>query len=207
MSARRALTAGAGAGTVRAMEHRATQGRRLSPDELARLEAVMRTPFGAVGVRTEAVGTEDECVGELLYLPHGVREIAPKNRLAREACAQIERYLADPTYSLELPLKPVGTRYQRRVWEKIAAIPAGRVRSYGEVAKDLRSGPRAVGQACGANFFPLAIPCHRVVASGGIGGFGGTKGASGIGSARGDDGFHLAIKRWLLAHEGIAFQE
>ena len=91
-----------------------------------------------------------------------------------------------------LPLKPVGTRYQRRVWEKIAEIPSGRVRSYGEVAKDIRSGPRAVGQACGANYFPLAIPCHRVIASGGIGGF-----------ARNDDGFHIAIKRWLLAHEGI----
>jgi methylated-DNA-[protein]-cysteine S-methyltransferase len=49
-----------------------------------------------------------------------------------------------------------------------------------------------VGQACGANFFPLAIPCHRVVSSTGIGGF-----------ARNDDGFHIAIKRWLLAHEGV----
>jgi methylated-DNA-[protein]-cysteine S-methyltransferase len=177
------------------MEHRATQGRLLSAAELTRFDAVLRTPFGGVGVRTEGLGTEDECVAEIVYLPPGARGIAPKDRLAREACTQIERYLADPAYRLELPLKPVGTRYQRRVWEKIAEIPAGRVRSYGEVAKDLRSGPRAVGQACGANFFPLAIPCHRVVATGGIGGF-----------ARGDDGFHLAIKRWLLAHEGIDYQ-
>jgi len=195
VSLRRALTAGAGVGTVGGMEHRATQGRLLSPAELTRFDAVMRTPFGAVGVRTEAVGTEDECVAEIVYLPHGAREISPKDRLAREACEQVDRYLADPAFRLELPLRPVGTRYQRRVWEKIAEIPCGRVRSYGEVAKDLRSGPRAVGQACGANFFPLAIPCHRVVASGGIGGF-----------ARGDDGFHITIKRWLLAHEGIAFQ-
>jgi methylated-DNA-[protein]-cysteine S-methyltransferase len=177
------------------MEHRATRGRLLSDAELRRFDAVMPAPFGAIGIRTEGLGTEDECIAELLYLPPGARAVAPKDRLAREACAQVERYLADPAYRLELPLKPVGTRYQRRVWEKIAQIPAGRVRSYGEVAKDLRSGPRAVGQACGANVFPLAIPCHRVVASGGIGGF-----------ARGDDGFHIAIKRWLLAHEGIAFQ-
>jgi len=200
------LTAGAGVGTVGGMEHRATQGRLLSPVELTRFDAVMRTPFGAVGVRTESVGTEDECVAEIVYLPPGARGISPKDRLARAACEQVERYLAEPTVRLELPLKLVGTRYQRRVWEKIADIPAGRVRSYGEVAKDLRSGPRAVGQACGANFFPLAIPCHRVVASGGIGGFGGTKGVPRIGSARGDDGFHITIKRWLLAHEGIAFQ-
>jgi methylated-DNA-[protein]-cysteine S-methyltransferase len=174
------------------MEHQATRGRLVPDAELRRFDAVMATPFGAVGIRTEAVGTEEECVAEILYLPPGVPRVAPKNRLAREACAQIERYLADPSQTFELPLKPVGTRYQRRVWEKIAEIPAGRVRSYGEVAKDIRSGPRAVGQACGANYFPLAIPCHRVIASGGIGGF-----------ARNDDGFHITIKRWLLAHEGI----
>jgi len=174
------------------MEHQATRGRLVPGAELRRFDAVMATPFGAVGIRTEALGTEDECIAEILYLPHGVREVAPKNRLARDACEQIRRYLADPSATLALPLKPLGTRYQRRVWEKIAEIPSGRVRSYGEVAKDIRSGPRAVGQACGANYFPLAIPCHRVVASGGIGGF-----------ARNDDGFHVAIKRWLLAHEGI----
>jgi len=174
------------------MKHQATRGRLVPDTELRRFDAVMPTPFGAVGIRTEAVGTEDECIAEILYLPSGVRKVAPKNRLAREACEQIKRYLADPAQEFSLPLKPVGTRYQRRVWERIAEIPSGRVRSYGEVAKEIRSGPRAVGQACGANYFPLAIPCHRVVASGGIGGF-----------ARNDDGFHIAIKRWLLAHEGI----
>ncbi len=174
------------------MENRATRGRLLPRAALGRFDAIVPTPFGGVGIRTEALGTEDECVAEILYLPPGVPAVAPKNRLAREACAQVRRYLDDPAQGFALPLKPVGTRYQRRVWEKITAIPAGRVRSYGEVAEDLRSGPRAVGQACGANWFPLAIPCHRVVASGGIGGF-----------ARNDDGFHVAIKRWLLAHEGI----
>lgn len=174
------------------MEHQAARGRLVPDAELRRFDAVMPTPFGAVGIRTEALGTEDECIAEILYLPSGVPRVAPKNRLAREACDQIRRYLDDPSQRFALPLKPVGTRYQRRVWEKIAEIPSGRVRSYGEVAKDIRSGPRAVGQACGANYFPLAIPCHRVIASGGIGGF-----------ARNDDGFHIAIKRWLLAHEGI----
>ena len=185
------------------MEHQATRGRVLPEAELRRFDAVVPTPFGAVGIRTEGLGTEDECIAEILYLPPGTPEVAPKNRLAREAHAQIRRYLADPSQGFALPLKPVGTRFQRRVWDSIAAIPAGRVRSYCEVAKDIRSGPRAVGQACGANYFPLAIPCHRVVASGGIGGFGGMKGVPHIGAARNDDGFHIAIKRWLLAHEGI----
>jgi methylated-DNA-[protein]-cysteine S-methyltransferase len=174
------------------MEHRATQGRHLRESEVSTLDAVVRTPFGAVGIRTEGVGTEDECVAEILYLPPGMPAVAPKNRLAAAVAKRVEAYLRDPKAPFELPLKPVGTRFQRRVWERIAAIPAGEVQSYGAVAKALRSGPRPVGQACGANYFPLAIPCHRVVSSTGIGGF-----------ARNDDGFHIAIKRWLLAHEGV----
>jgi methylated-DNA-[protein]-cysteine S-methyltransferase len=174
------------------MEHRATNGRLLSGKALQRFDAVMRAPFGGIGVRTEGLGTEDECVAEIVYLPPDTREVAPRDRLAEEACAMFARYLRDPAVPLDLPLKPVGTRFQRRVWAQIAKIPSGRVLSYGAVARELHSGPRAVGQACGANYFPLVIPCHRVVASGGIGGF-----------ARGDGGFHLAIKRWLLAHEGV----
>lgn len=74
----------------------------------------------------------------------------------------------------------------------IHAIPRGAVLTYGEVARRIASAPRAVGQACGANWFPLVIPCHRVTASGGLGGF-----------ARHDGGFHQEVKRWLLAHEGV----
>lgn len=185
------------------MEHRAKQGRHLSAAEVRALDAVVRTPFGAVGVRTEGMGTEDECVAEILYLPPGTPAVPPKNRLAAAAAEQVEAYLRNPKAPFELPLKPVGTRFQRRVWERIAAIPAGEVQSYGAVAKALRSGPRPVGQACGANYFPLAIPCHRVVSSTGIGGFGGARGASHPSRARNDDGFHIAIKRWLLAHEGV----
>jgi methylated-DNA-[protein]-cysteine S-methyltransferase len=78
------------------------------------------------------------------------------------------------------------------VWEAIAAIPRGRTLTYGQVAKQVRSAPRAVGQACGANWFPLVIPCHRVVGAKSLGGFG-----------HHGEGFHLEIKRWLLAHEGV----
>lgn len=83
--------------------------------------------------------------------------------------------------------------FRRSVWAKIAAIGPGRTRSYGEIARELGSAPRAVGQACGANPLPLVIPCHRVVASGGIGGF-----------AHHEAGFYLSVKRWLLSHEGAA---
>ena len=88
----------------------------------------------------------------------------------------------------------VGTAFQQRVWGAIASIPRGHVRTYGDLARLLGSAPRAVGQACGANWFPLVVPCHRVTAAGGLGGFSNSADA---------DGFHLGVKRWLLAHEGV----
>lgn len=150
--------------------------------------ARMPAPFGLVGVRT--VG---DAVAEIAYLPRSAGELAPHNRVAEAACAQIAGYLADPDFLFDLRLGPAGTPFQRKVWRLISAIPRGRTRSYGALAGELGSSPRPVGQACGANRFPLAIPCHRVVAASGIGGF-----------ANHDAGFHVAVKRWLLRHEGAA---
>ena len=83
-----------------------------------------------------------------------------------------------------------GTPFRQRVWQAIHAIPSGRTLTYGELARKLNSAPRAVGGACGDNRIPLVIPCHRVVASGGIGGF--------MHASGGDP---IAIKQWLLRHE------
>ena len=107
---------------------------------------------------------------------------------------QLQAYLQHPDHRFTLSLPQVGSDFQRRVWAAIASIPRGEVRTYGQIAKLIKSAPRAVGQACGANWFPLVIPCHRVTAAGGLGGF-----------AHHDDaeGFHLNVKRWLLAHEGV----
>lgn len=150
------------------------------------------TPFGAMGVRTEA-GQISAC----LYLPEAVfkrQQVAAKNELAERAMQQLLAYCADPDFVFDLPLKPAGTTFQQRVWQAIAAIPRGQVLTYGVVAKGLRSAPRAVGQACGANPYPLIIPCHRVTAAQGLGGF-----------AHSDDqqGYFLQVKRWLLQHEQV----
>lgn len=151
--------------------------------------AIVEAPFGAVGIRTET-----GMLRELVYLPHSFNEKPPGDALSERAALQVERYLQDPDFRFDLPLAEVGTAFQRRVWDTIASIPLGEVLTYGQVAKLIRSAPRAVGQACGANWFPLIIPCHRVTASGGLGGF----------SNHDDEtGFHLGIKRWLLAHEGV----
>jgi methylated-DNA-[protein]-cysteine S-methyltransferase len=148
--------------------------------------AIVAAPGFALGVRC----TGEEVTGIEFLEPQPER--APGNPLAAEAVRQLHAYLADPAFQFGLPLRPSGTAFQRRVWEQIAAIPNGHTRSYGRLAKDLKNAPRAVGQACGANPFPLVVPCHRVVAAdGGLGGF-----------ARQGGGFLLDIKRWLLRHEG-----
>ncbi len=150
-------------------------------------QAVVAAPGFCLGVRCD--GDEVTAIDFLEPRP----EVAPRTPLAREAVRQIRAYLADPRSPFGLPLRPQGTTFQRRVWERIAAIPSGETCSYGEVAQTLRSGPRAVGGACGANPYPLVVPCHRVVAAGGaLGGF-----------ARNRGGFLLDVKRWLLQHEGI----
>jgi methylated-DNA-[protein]-cysteine S-methyltransferase len=94
----------------------------------------------------------------------------------------------------DLPLAIRGTAFQQRVWRGIAGIGAGHVWTYGQLAREIGSVPRAVGQACGSNPLPIVIPCHRVVASGGIGGFAHHPG----------EGFYRNVKRWLLAHEGVS---
>ncbi len=151
-------------------------------------EAKLLTPFALLGIRTDG-----DVLAEITFLPKSDEALAPQDRLAARACAQIERYLEESEFRFDLPIASQGTPFQRRVWRKIAAIGPGLTRSYGEIARELGSSPRAVGQACGANPVPLVVPCHRVLAAGGLGGF-----------AHHEGGFHLAVKRWLLAHEGAA---
>ncbi len=78
----------------------------------------------------------------------------------------------------DLPLAPVGTPFQCRVWAALQTIPYGHTRSYAVLAATLGSVARAVGQANAANPIPILIPCHRVVAAGGLGGYSGGDGAA-----------------------------
>ncbi|OUS16859.1 hypothetical protein A9Q97_02015 [Rhodospirillales bacterium 47_12_T64] len=80
-----------------------------------------------------------------------------------------------------LPLSPKGTEFQRNVWKALYEIPYGKVKTYGDIAREVSSVARAVGGACGANPIPIIIPCHRVIAGNqNLGGFsGGQKGQGG----------------------------
>jgi len=151
-------------------------------------DAVLDLPFARVGIVTQ-----DGRLQQIDYLNRRHRPRAAGSRLAADAARQILRYLKSPGLVFDLPLDLQGTRFQKRVWKALAAIPAGEVRSYGTLARQLGSGARAIGNACRANPLPIIIPCHRVVAASGIGGYSGKT-----------SGPVLAVKHWLLDHEGIS---
>jgi methylated-DNA-[protein]-cysteine S-methyltransferase len=134
--------------------------------------------------------------------PAGIQEIrfGPKSPtgskpsqghpLLAEAARQLRAYFAGELTRFDLPLEPVGTEFQKRVWRQVEAIPYGETRSYAQIAFALGSAGavRAVGAANGANPLPIVIPCHRVIGtSGKLVGYGGG----------------LPLKRKLLELEGV----
>ncbi|HCA27297.1 MAG TPA: cysteine methyltransferase [Betaproteobacteria bacterium] len=148
-------------------------------------QARLAAPLAVLGIRAEA-----DVLTVIDFLPLDTAALAPQTSFAREICRQLHAYLANPRYLFDLPLRPVGTPFQQRVWREMTQIASGEVRCYGELAQALGSSPRAVGGACGANPIPLVIPCHRVVGKNSVGGF-----------MRGREAGPLAIKHWLLRHE------
>ena len=152
--------------------------------------AKMRIPCATLGIRT-ANGT----VTGIEYLPKSERAQAPTDAVAARVVEQIKRYLDDPHFAFTLPLAHAGSAFRQRVRAELAKIPVGESRTYGELARALHTAPRTVGGACGSNAIALVVPCHRVIAGGGsLGGF-----------MNAVDGDPLAIKRWLLTHEGYRF--
>ncbi len=105
-----------------------------------------------------------------------------------EATRQLTSYFQHDLKAFDLPLRPSGGAFQQTVNAAMQAIPYGETREYGEIAEELGSMPQPVGNACGGNSIAIIIPCHRVVASSGLGGF----------SAPGG----VETKIALLRHEG-----
>lgn len=151
---------------------------------------------------TLTFATLDTPIGRLTLIrsPRGLREIRfpddprplpPGEAAAGDdpAAAQLAEYFAGGRRQFDLDLDPVGTAFQREVWDALRAIPAGETTSYGALARALHrpGAARAVGAANGANPLPIIVPCHRVI---------GTDGRL-TGYAGG-----LPIKRALLTLEG-----
>jgi methylated-DNA-[protein]-cysteine S-methyltransferase len=108
----------------------------------------------------------------------------------KETATQLEEYFAGERLDFDVPMELDGTPFQKEVWAELSRIPYGQTISYGELARRVGrpKGPRAVGQANGRNPIPIIVPCHRVLAGNGIGGYGGG----------------LPMKRALLAVEGVS---
>lgn len=147
------------------------------------LAAVVPAPFGAARLYLDEQG-ELANVGLTTERLQGFCAAQ-----ARVYVQQLEEYLHSHI-RLTPPLQfKQGTPFQQGVWRAMAHIPWGQTVSYKTLAQMVGSAPRAVANACGSNPLALWIPCHRVLASNGLGGFmqGDTQG--------------LQIKRWLLQHE------
>jgi methylated-DNA-[protein]-cysteine S-methyltransferase len=151
-------------------------------------DALINAPFGTVAIATKG----NQLSIDLMLKTPSQENLQSNHIQVKQAYEQIKQYLLQATTPFNSTLSiQQGTIFQQRVWQEIAAIPLGQTSTYGKIASQIGSGPRAVANACGANNIPIIIPCHRVVAKNGIGGFMQGK----------ENG--LIIKRWLLAHEGV----
>ena len=90
-----------------------------------------------------------------------------EDKLLKRSALQIKMYLARKRQSLNFPTRQMGTKFQNRVWNYLRKIPYGRTTTYGDIARKLRTSPRAVGGALGRNNLMMTVPCHRVVGSDG----------------------------------------
>lgn len=152
----------------------------------------VNSPIG----RLEITASGDRVVGLDIErdgsLPH---ESTPEKKSAvlTKAAKQLSEYFAGKRREFDVPVSLAGTAFQKSVWNTLAGIPFGQVRSYGDVGMSTgrATAGRAVGGAVGANPIPIIVPCHRVLASDGrITGYSGGNG--------------IETKAWLLDHEGIA---
>jgi methylated-DNA-[protein]-cysteine S-methyltransferase len=132
--------------------------------------------------------TIEECGDKIVAIRWGEGPGGNGSPLLAEAARQLAAYFDGRLRDFDLPLAPAGTAFEGRVWTAMREIPYGETRSYGVLAGATGSAPRAVGRACGKNPIPIVIPCHRVLAKGGLGGYSGEGG--------------LATKQHLLALEG-----
>ena len=119
----------------------------------------MKTPVGEI--------TLFENNGEIVALDWGRGMNAPrktKNKVLKKTAKALEKYFKKGKEDFaDLPLNPGGTPFQAKVWKRMRKIKAGKTKTYGQLAKKLKTSPRAVGGACGTNPIPILIPCHRIM--------------------------------------------
>ncbi|MES2141634.1 MAG: methylated-DNA--[protein]-cysteine S-methyltransferase [Pseudomonadota bacterium] len=147
--------------------------------------AVIQAPFGKLGIVVQSFLVKIEFLED--DVPLG---FAAKQPVISQIVSELNHYFKNPNFQFTIPYYVAGTTFQKRVWNALIHLPTGKTSTYGELAKKLKTGARAIGNACRSNPLPLLIPCHRVLAQHGLGGFSGER-----------TGKKTSIKQWLLAHE------
>jgi len=120
-----------------------------------------------------SISEEDEA---LVALDWGWGSEQSETPLLREARRQLHAYFDGDLLAFTLPLAPFGTPYRKRVWQALMLVPPGTTCSYGALAARAGGSARSIGTAMATNPIPIIIPCHRVVASAGPGGYSGGDG-------------------------------
>ena len=116
-----------------------------------------------------------ETAGVLIRLEWRQAAVGPGSELLDAACLQLSEYFDGKRQVFDLPFE-FGDGLQSQVRRAMLAIPYGQTRTYGDLSKELGVPAQAIGQACGANALPIFIPCHRILAANGLGGYSGAGG-------------------------------
>jgi len=147
--------------------------------------AIIDSPVGALGILDDG-----EVIQAVNFLYDESRLRSPSSALAEQAIMQLQQFFTNPDFKFNLPLVKSITPFQNKVRSALLRIPVGKTMTYGNVAKTIASSARAIAGGCRRNPVPIIVPCHRIVAANGLGGFSGAL-----------DGQPLANKKWLLEHE------
>jgi len=147
--------------------------------------AIIDSPCGMLGILDDG-----KVLLALNFLYDKAETRPPQTRFAEQVITQLREFFADPEFQFSLPLVASATPFQLQARKALLSIPVGQTMSYGSVAKSIASSARAIAGACRRNPVPIIVPCHRVVAANGMGGFSGAT-----------QGRPLATKQWLLEHE------
>ena len=148
--------------------------------------AIISTPVGHLGIITD-----NQHLLKIDFLSPSSRLFLPQDSLTQKVIKQLNEYFLRPSnYIFNLPIHLTGTTLQVNVWSKLKKIPPGKTLTYSELANQVKTHPRVIGNICRANPIPIVIPCHRVIAKQSLGGFCGKT-----------SGHWPQIKQWLLDKE------
>ena len=116
---------------------------------------------------------------EILSVSFAKSKNRGKSILLNKLKKNLDNYFSKKTKKINSNILLEGSNLQIRIWKELIKIPYGKTKSYGEIAKIVKTSPRYVGNVCGQNKHLLVVPCHRVIRTdGGLGGFSSSGGLS-----------------------------